>query len=352
MAVCFENMLKGSLSRGSILNTYFIFGNDAYLKKMYVDKIVDKVTGRDDVFNFVQFENGCNLQEVFDAKEQFPLMVDKKCVVLCDYDFEHASKSDFEKLIDLLSNPVDTTVFIFWCNNLEFELKKNEKAKKLAAAAETGGGMAVQIDHRSVSDLKKMLIDGATARGAKMDAATAGYLIENCGEDINILKSELEKLCAYVGEGTITRDIIDRVSVKSVEASVYNLAKEIFSHNVSGAMRLLDELFYMRIEPGIILHSISSSFVDVARAAAAVEQGVRVTDIAKEFGYGNRDFVLTRAAENARRLDKAKISLCLEEIVAADNALKSFNSNERAVIEQLVVKLVYVLLKGEKIDKD
>lgn len=352
MAVCFENMLKSSLSRGNLLNTYFIFGNDAYLKKMYVDKIIDKVTGRDDVFNFVQFENGCNLQEVFDAKEQFPLMAEKKCVVLCDYDFERASKSDFEKLIDLLSNPVDTTVFIFWCNNLEVELKKNEKAKKLAAAAESGGGMAVQIDHRGLSDLKKMLTDGAAARGAKMDASTAGYLIENCGEDINILKSELEKICAYVGKGSITRDIIDKVSVKSVEASVYNLAKEIFANNISGAMRLLDELFYMRIEPAVILHSISSTFVDIARAAAAVEQGIKPTDIARDFGYGNRDFVLGRAGDHARRMDDKKICLCLEEIVGADSALKSFNANERAVIEQLVVKLVYVLVKGEKIDKD
>lgn len=352
MAVCYENMLKSSLSRGNLLNTYFIFGNDAYLKKMYVDKIIDKVTGRDDVFNFVQFENGCNLQEVFDAQTQFPLMADKKCVVICDYDFEHCGKSDFEKLTDLLKNPVDTTVLIFWCNNLEFEFKKNDKAKKLAAAAEAGGGMAVQIDHRGLSDLKKMLTDGAAARGAKMDAATAAYLIENCGEDINILKSELEKICAYIGKGTITRDVIEKVSVKSVEASVYNLSKEIFAHNISGAMRLLDELFYMRIEPAVILHSISSAFVDIARVCAALKQGVRPADIAKDFGYGNREFVLTRAADNARNLDDTKISLCLDEIVTADSTLKSFNANERTVIEQLVVKLVYVLLKGEKIDKD
>ena len=136
MAVCYEQMLASSLKSGNLLNTYFIFGDDAYLKKMYVDRIIDKTVDRDDVFNFLKFDDSASLQEVYDAKEEFPMMSDKKCVVLCDYDFEHASKSDFDKLIELLSNPIDTTVFIMWCNNLEFDFKRCDKAKKLAAAAE------------------------------------------------------------------------------------------------------------------------------------------------------------------------------------------------------------------------
>ena len=122
MAIASEQQLKANISAGNILNTYFIFGDDTYLKKNYVDKIIDKTVDRNDDFNFIRFEGECNLQEVYDAKEQFPMMSEKKCVVLMDYDFEDADKSDFEKLILLLSEPNETTVFIYWCNNFSFDV--------------------------------------------------------------------------------------------------------------------------------------------------------------------------------------------------------------------------------------
>ncbi len=350
MAVCYEQMLANSIKSGNLLNTYFIFGDDAYLKRMYVDRIIDKTVDRGDVFNFLKFDDTASLQEVYDAKEEFPLMADKKCVVLCDYDFIDASKADFDKLTQLLSNPIDTTVFILWCNNLEFDFKKCDRAKKLAAAAEKGGGMAVQLNHRQLSDLRKMLIDGANKRGATFEGGAADYLIENCGEDINILKNELEKLCAYVGKGSISKKIIDYVSVKSVEASIYDMAREIFALNIGKAMSLLDELFYTRTEPTIILHSIFTVFIDIYRVCAASEAGLRITDIAKDFGYGNREFVLKRAAEYQRKTDNKRLKLCFEEILCADAEIKSFNSNQRIVLEELVVKLVYILSKGEKLD--
>ena len=351
MAVASENMLKSNIKSGNLLGTYFIFGNDTYLKKMYVDKIIDKTAQRDDIFNFLKFTDKSDLQEVYDAKEQFPMMAEKKCVVLTDYDFVSCSKSDFDKIEELLSNPVDTTVFVFWCNNLEFDFKRCDRAKKLALAAEKGGGMAVEVNHRERADLRKMLIDVAAKRGAAFGTGVADYLIDSSGEDINTLKYELEKLCAYVGKNTITRETVDYVCVKTVEASIYDLAKEIFSLNIAHALRLLDELFYMRIEPTVILHSIFSVFIDIYRVTAAAEAGVKYTEIAKEFGYGNRDFVLKKAAEYARRADMTKLRMCFDEILAADVSLKSFGNDERTVIEELLVRLIFVLSAGEKIDK-
>lgn len=350
MAVCFENMLKSNLAGGKPLNSYFIFGNDAYLKRQYVDKIIDMTVDREDVFNFVQFTDSADLQEVFDAVEQFPMMSDKKCVVLTDYDFENASKNDLDKLIEILSSVPDTCVFIVWCNNFEFELKKSGKAKKLVEAAEKSGGMAVQIDHRTAPELKKMLEKGALKRGTSFDIGAAQYLIEICSEDINVLVSELEKLCAYAAKEKITKQMIDAVCVKSLEASVYGLSKEIFSLNISGALKLIDELFFMRIEPIIILHSMFSSFIDAYRVYAGASAGIGIPEIAKDFGYKGREFVLTRLPANAKRLESQQFQLCFSAFLRADAALKGFGAVPRAVIEELAVRLIYILQKGEDID--
>ncbi len=350
MSVCFENMLKSSLAGGKTLSAYFIFGNDAFLKRQYVDKIINSAVDRDDVFNFIQFTDSADMQEVFDAVEQFPIMSDKKCVLLTDYDFEQSERKDFEKLEEILSNVPDTCVFIVWCNNLEFELKKSSRAKRLIGAVEKSGGMAVQIDHRSIAELKRMLEKGAIKRGTAFEMGASGYLIETCSEDINLLVGELEKLCAYAKGERITKQMIDKVCIKSLDASVYGLSKEIFAFNVAGAMKLIDELFFMRVEPNIILHSMFSAFIDAYRVYAGWKAGVSIPTIAKDFAYGNRDFVLTRLPAAAKRLSAKQFDLCFSAFVRADVTLKSFGANERTVIEELTVRLIYILQKGEDID--
>ena len=97
------------------------------------------------------------------------------------------------------------------------------------SVSEKNGGVTVQLDHRSASELVKMLTDGAKKRGCVMSPSAARLLIETSGEDINTLASELEKLCFYAPGSEITEKHIENVAVKTVEASVYELSSFIFS---------------------------------------------------------------------------------------------------------------------------
>ena len=352
MAVIFEDTLKKEISSGKIAPVYLIFGDDAYLKRRYVDKISSSVCDKDDFFNFQRFGGENELQSVYDAVSQLPIMADRKCVILSDYDFEHADKSDFEKLVMLLSDTYDSAVLIVCFDSMEFDYKKGTKAKKLIAAAEKGGGRAAALNHRRAPELAKMLVDGAHKRGCNIDNATAKYLVESVGTDINQLLCELEKLCGFSNGGDITKATVDEVSVKSVEASVYNLTKDIFACNVTGALDTLDGLFFMRLEPIIILHTISSSYVDMYRVYAAKKAGKGIPDIISVFGYKKgREFVIDRAVTTLKRFDAKKLSLSFDALIAADRQLKSFNSDARIILEQLIVRLAYIVAKGDTVDK-
>lgn len=347
MPIASEQMLKSNIKSGNILNTYFIFGDDTYLKEHYTDKITLSTVDKNDEFNFIKFENGCNLQDVYDAKEQFPILADKKCIIISDYDFEACGKADFEKLLLLLSEPAETAVLIFLCNNLTVDEKKSDRFKKIVSATEQGGGMAVRLNHRTNADLVHLLSDGAVKRGCSFANGAAGYLTECCGFDINILLSELEKLCAYSGTNPITRETIDLICVKSVDASVYNLVKEIINLNITGALELINTLYDMRVEPMIILHTISSDFIDFYRAYTAREAGLSVNTAAEKFGYGNRKFAFEKAGRMLGKFNAEKLRLCLNELVDADRRIKSFSSDGRVILEELTVRLAYIISKGE-----
>ena len=351
MAVINEDAFKARIKSESLAPIYIIFGDDGYLKKMYVEKLTKMTADKDDVFNYHRFGADCDLQEVYDAVSQLPMMADKKCVILCDYDFERCSKADFDKLLSLAVEGIDTSLLIIWFDSLEIDPKKSSKFKKLVSAAEKCGGAAVGLNHRRAPVLVKMLTDGAAKRGCKMDSAAARYLVESAGEDINTLVNELEKLCCYLPNGEITKATVDYVCTKTPEASVYNLSKQIFARQSGEALKTLDELFFMRFEPMMILYAVSSPYVDMYRLYALKKGGADKKELSELFGYKGREFLIDRAAQNLRLFDFKRLSLSFSALLDADRQLKSFGASERIILEQLVIRLIYIIAKGEAVDK-
>ncbi len=349
MAIINETALKQKLKGGNC-NLYILLGDDSYLKQMYAKKIGSTTAAPDDIFNYQKFTGDSDLQDVYDAVLQFPMMSEKKFVCLTDYDFEGCSKSDFDKLCTILTETPDTCVFVMVFDALQIAVKKNNKLTKLVTAAEKNNGVAVELNHRTVPELVKMLTSGANKRGCRFDSAAARYLIETVGEDINTLKNEMEKLCAYSNKGEITKQTIESVCAKTVEANIYNLSKQIIECNMPNAIKLLDELFYLKVEPIIILSTISGFYVDMYRAFLGKDRGLQSAAIADDFGYKGREFVVRNAIADSKRFDNNKFNLSFDALRKADKALKSFSSNPRTILEQLVVRLSYIAVKGECLD--
>lgn len=344
-----DKTLKASLQSGANIPVYLITGDDAYLKKQAASRIIAATVEPDDEMNLIHFDTHVQLQELYDELNGFPIMADKKCVVLTDYDFEDATKTDFENLCSLACEPYETTVFVILFNAYEVDYK-SLRFKELAAAVEKAGGAQVRIEHKTTGELARWLSALAKKNGCELSFQNAQYLIEICSVDINILSNEISKLCSFVKKGEITKDIIDSVSVKSVEASVYDLSKKIIFGDSSGAMNLLDELFFMNVKPITILFNISSVFVDMYRALAAKKAGIRPVTLTENFGYGKRTFVLERAENNLRKFDEKKLELSFDAILKAEKEVKSFSSDERPIIEKLIVRLIYIMKTGEALD--
>lgn len=350
MAFLPETALRRELEGGRLAPVYLLFGNDAYLKKNWLQQIIRRVVPQTDCFNFQRFGSDCDLQEVYDAVQQLPLLADRKCVVLSDYDYEKADKTDFARLTTLLEEAVPSTVLVLVFDWVDPDLKRtSDRTKKLIAAAETGGGRAVCLNHRQTPELVRLLCDGAARRDCKLDSATARYLIETVSDDLNLLKSELEKLTAYCTGGVITRQDVDRVCIKTVERSVYDISRALLTGRLADALALLDDLFSLRVEPILILSVLSAAYVEIYKAMAAGDAGLRVEQVAAKLGYAGREFVLTRAAQSARRLDAGRVERSLNALLQTDTALKSTSADPRVLLEQLLVRLRAIAETGKDV---
>ena len=345
-----DRALKSSLETGVTLPVYIIAGEDVYLKKQALDRIIAATVEPGDDMNLIRFAHNVELQQVYDELNGFPIMADKKCVVLVDYDINDADKSDFENLLELAGDPVDTSVFVIYFGNTEIDFKKSDRFKKLLAAAEKAGGALVRTDHKTSGELARWLVASAKKRGCNMSPNAATYMVEVCSADVSTLSGEIEKLCFFVDGGDITRETVDRVCVKSIEASVNDLSAKIMAGDSAAALKFLDELFFANVEPYLIFYNIASSVIDMFRVLAAKAVGKRPEDIAGPFKYGKREFLLRRAQANLKKFDAKKLDLAFDALIKAEGELKSFGGGERLILEKLIVRIIYIMKTGEALD--
>lgn len=103
MAVIYEDALLREIKSGRPSRVYALFGDDLFLKRYYFNKLCDISYGGEAFFNLQHFEGEIDLQNVYDAVKQFPMMAESKCVTVSDFDFEHVDKSQFERLCSLIT---------------------------------------------------------------------------------------------------------------------------------------------------------------------------------------------------------------------------------------------------------
>ena len=204
-----EKALKSHISSGALTPVYLIYGTDNFLKKQMTDRII-KATEADDGFNLLRYEYGCNLQEVYEELSAFPIMAEKKCVILTDFEIDLATKDEFENFLELASQRYETAVFIINFVAIEPDFKKSERAKKLISAVESAGGVVAEINRRTREEMIGQLVTSAKKNGVILTSSVSAYLVDSCSTDVNILLNELSKLCAYVGQGNeITKETVD-----------------------------------------------------------------------------------------------------------------------------------------------
>lgn len=340
-----EAEIKKHISSGEYLCTYVIFGEETYLKQFYVNKIIKKTVGNNEEFNFARFNGNADMQSVFDAVSQLPFMGEKRCVVLCDFDIDSAKAESVEQLERIIGEQNPSCVFLIWFDTVAVDAKKSRKLAKLVEFCEKNHGAGVLLDKRSDAEILKTITGAAGKRGCRIETTNARYMLEVCGRDLQTLQNELEKLCAYAPGESITREMIDLVAVRTVDSSIFDLVAAINAGNGDKAMGILADLFFQRVEPVSILSVMSGNYVDIYRAKAAEISGLRPRDIASDFGYGNRAFVLDKAGQAAKRMSPAQITNCLQILLDADGVLKSTPSTDRdghsrSVLEQTIVRLM------------
>ncbi len=339
MAKCNEQMLKEQLKSQNYSNAYLIYGEESYLKEFYISQLKKKlVDPAFEAFNFHQFEGkDVTLDDILKDAQMLPMMSEYNFVLVRDYAVEK-SKSDLKLLEEFLSDVPESTIIIFLYESIQPDLK-SAGFKKMISAFDKAGTV-VNLEKRSESDVAALLVSGAKKRGSAMNINNAKYLISVSGNDMKTLLNELDKL-AYFSKGSeITKDIIDNMATKCLQARVYDLSKAVVSGNADDAFSVADTLFGMKEDPILLLAVIGGVYVDMYRVKCAKTAGQGYDDVARHYNYKGREFALRNASRDCARLTEEQLRKSLDDIIETDIKLKSTALDSKLLIEELIAKLI------------
>lgn len=348
MPIISENELKAAIKASQFSNLYFLYGEEKYLIRHYSSLLERKIVTPDFADFNLHIYDGKNtdIDEISGAAEGLPMFSDFSCIIVKDFPVDTINSEESDRLISFFSDIPDTTVVIFTFPTYTFNLK-NPKLKKLNITLEKFGSV-VEFGRFSTQQLTKLIEKGAKERGCTFGYSESMYLISLVGDDMSILLNELQKICSFKREGNITKDDIDAVVVKNMQARAFDLAKALVSNNCDTAMDILDTLFSMKEEPINILGAIITPYVDMYRAKVYASGSLRAEDAAKDFNYKNKEFRLTNGLRSASKYSIKQLRQFLEVLFEADLLLKSTSVDPRLVLEQTITKLLLVS-NGEKV---
>ncbi len=344
-----ETALQRHMKEAPLLPVYVLYGEETYLSGHYAAKLAERaVSSGDDLASFNRHAldgQTCSFDDIEEAAEALPLMAERRCVVVTDYDVA-ANAAAQERLLALLRQPPESCVLIFRMNVVTVDPKKSAKWKQFLAAAEKSGAV-VKFDRKQTADIVKLLCAGATRRGNTLRPETARLMVERCGDDLELLMHELDKLCALAGEGgEVTAAHVEALGTQRLEARVFDLSKAILAGQYSRAYAILHALFDQREEPVMIAGVLANAYADLYRVKVMQAAGESVNTIAETFGYRGREFVLRAAAKDCARLSTDTLRQSLETLADADRRLKSAAQNKRTILEQTAARLIVLARTG------
>ena len=322
--------LKKQLSENKLQNLYLFFGEETFLIDFNINKIAELVPDMGfPEFNRISLNGSdCTLGEVSESLESFPMMAEKKLVIIKDSGAFKARtpaavKDFYTERINSLS---DDTVLIL----RETDVDKRSAVYKAAQKK----GWAGEFSHLDDTDLITWVIREAKNLKRKISRENAALLISLTDRGLYTLKNEIEKLALYTDD-EITSHSIDTLTSRSMEAKVFDLCDKLMVKDAGGALSILEDVKTNEKSAFGILYSLYATFSKILKARILTERHETYDAFIKELGVPR--FSVKKYTDAANRFTKSEISGILIKCVELDLSIKRGLTGQWQAVETLIL---------------
>lgn len=318
--------LNQDIKTGQLNHIYLLYGEEAYLRKQYRDRLKEAIIG-DDTMNYHYYEGkDISVGEVIDQSETMPFFAERRLIVL---ENSGLFKSGGEQLAEYLQAPAETVYLLF----VETEVDKRSKLYKAVQSK----GCVVEFAIQDESTLKRWVLGMMKKENKKISEHALNYLLDKTGTDMENIRKEAEKLFCYcMDKEVITEADIEEICTKRITNHIFDMVSAIADKKQKHALELYYELLALKEPPMRILFLIARQFNLLLQVKELRKKGYQNKAIGEKVGLPG--FIAGKYVTQASRFHTEDIREALEACVAAEEAIKTGRMNDTMSVELLIIQ--------------
>ena len=329
--------LKKALKTGEFESLYLFYGEEEYLKQTYLKQFENKVTTKETAeFNLFVFEGKSWDKEAFlQVVESYPVMQRHKLIIVKNYMPDAVKDEHWQSVEAVLKDLPEYSTVIFYYNGLpDFRKTKMKILLDLAKKA----GTDCRFDPPDEANLSSWIRRHFEARQKQIDRDTVVHFLNMCSNDMFTLKNEIDKICAYTEGERITKSHVEAVVNPTVDTKAYELSNAMADRNYDKLLRVVDELFDMRVDISVIAATLYKTITSLYSIKLAEKEGQNIQQTAKTLGL--RDFVAKNYAKACKFIPIEFLREAILISCETDARLKSSRVDKRVILESLIGKFL------------
>lgn len=310
------------IKTGQFKQIYLLYGNEAYLKKQYKDKLKKAMADAEDTMNFSAFEGkNINVKEVIDLAETLPFFAERRVILIENSGF---FKNAADEMAEYVKQIAPTTYFLF----VEEEVDKRSKMYKAVKNA----GKIVEFAEQNEDVLTRWVLGRLKREDKKITGSVMQLFLSKTGTDMGNIDRELEKLFCYtMGRDVITAEDVEAVTTEQISNKIFDMVNAVAEHNQKKALDLYYDLLALKEPPMRILFLISRQFQILFNVKSATAKRVDNRTIAQKAGIP--EFAVRRNQAQARNFTLEQLRQALEDGVSYEEAVKTGRMNDQMAVE-------------------
>ena len=214
--------------------------------------------------------------DIINEAETISMFSNKKLLIIdcTSYLSEKKDISNIKLLEDYFDNYNSNSYLLFVANCSSIDSRKKTKlisSKGIVKKIEVTDNYLIDY---AINYLKK--------EGYEFSKLLATYLINKCGDNIDNLSNELDKLMLYrIDDKVITKDDINLLIEEKIDDSVFDMVGSIIKKDTSKAIRLYNNFILNGMDASQIINLLASQFRLLFQVKRLYNQGKSNDEIAK-----------------------------------------------------------------------
>lgn len=328
------------ISKKQIDSVYLLYGTEAFLinetKQLLIEHVLDE---EEKDFNLSVYDlEETPIEAALEDAETFPFMGEKRLVILQNPAFLTSEKTkgkvehNLGKLEEYLSQPAPYSIVVFSAPYEKLdERKKITKELKRKAAV-------IEAKKLSEQELVSWVKERAALSGVEIDKDAIELLLSLAGTNLFMLTSEIDKLALYAGENrSINKEIVDRLTARSLEQNIFSLVDKVVRRNVEGALRIYYDLLKQNEEPIKILSVITGQFRLIYQVKELSRKGYGQQQIAGSLKI--HPFRVKLAAGQAGSFSDEELMRIIKLLADTDYQMKTGGMRKEMLIEMILFQI-------------